>query len=130
MKGIKHPIFRRVAQALLGIPLLLAGLNKFFEFYDPNNAELLAEVINSLVATGYLIPFIAAVEIAGGLLLLVNRFVGLALIILFPITINIFLVHAVWDPATVALGAILLVLNVVLMISYYEKHYRQLLQPS
>jgi hypothetical protein len=70
----------------------------------------------------YFIPLLGALQTACGLALLTNRFVPLALIVLFPINLNIFFFHAVLEPTGLIMGILVLVLNIFLMYAYRE-HY-------
>jgi hypothetical protein len=67
-------------------------------------------------------------EMLGGALLLANRFVPLALLILFPLTVFISIVDLYLDPNPLAIGAggFLLIANVALMFSCL-KYYRTVL---
>lgn len=57
----------------------------------PGNAGVF---VAGLAAAGYLMPLVKIVELVSGLALLSNRFVPLALVVLAPVTVNIFAVHA------------------------------------
>ena len=52
----------------------------------------------ALLATGYMFPLIKGVEVIGGLLLLANRAVPFALVILAPIIVNIAAYHVILEP--------------------------------
>src|SRR5215469_271453 len=80
-----------IARVLLGVVMLLTGLNKifwFFFFQMPHMTPALSAFMDALKATGYFIPFLGIVEATGGALLVVNRFVPLAITILAPVLVN------------------------------------------
>ena len=53
---------------------------------------------------------VAALQIVGGLLLLVNRFVPLALVLLGPVIVNILLYHLFLNPAGIAPAIVVTIL--------------------
>lgn len=100
-----------VIRILIGAIFFVFGLNTFLHFI-PMSATPSPRVlpfVNGLMSTGYFFPFLKLTEITCGLLLLVNRFVPLALVILAPIVLNIAAVHFVLDPSGAPLAAFLLI---------------------
>lgn len=96
-----------IARLLLGLTCLVFGLNGFLNFLSmgPMPTGLAGQFIGALFLSHYF-WVIAALQIASGLLLLVNRFVPLALVLLGPVIVNIlcyhvFLNHAGAPPAIV-----------------------------
>jgi putative oxidoreductase len=85
-------IVAMVARYLLGLVFLVFGLNKFFNFIPsgPLPAGVAGEFVNALITTKY-IMFVGLFEAVGGLLLLINRYVPLALCLLAPVIVNILL---------------------------------------
>ena len=96
-----------IARLLLGLTFVVFGLNGFLNFLNlgPMPTGLAGQFMGALFASHYY-WVVAALQIAGGLLLLVNRFVPLALVLLGPVIVNIlcyhlFLNHAGAPPAIV-----------------------------
>ncbi|HXA00989.1 MAG TPA: hypothetical protein VNW99_03315 [Cytophagaceae bacterium] len=90
----KRSMGAKIAQIVLGLMFLVFGLNGFLHFIPaqpPSGAA--GDFVMGLFKSGYFFPFLKGVEVVCGILLLVNRFVILALLILAPIIINIFLFH-------------------------------------
>ena len=83
-----------IARMLLGLPFLVFGLNGFLHFLDqpPQPPEALA-FLSALNASGYLFPMLDTVEVLCGVLLIVGRFVPLALTLLAPLLVNILAFH-------------------------------------
>ncbi|HEY1766423.1 MAG TPA: DoxX family membrane protein [Terracidiphilus sp.] len=81
-----------VARLLLGLVFLVFGANKLFPFMPsgPMPTGVAGQFITALVSTRYLM-FVGLCELVGGLLLLVNRYVPLALTILGPVIVNVLL---------------------------------------
>ena len=87
-------ILTLIARLLLGLVFLVFGLNGFLNFLNmgPMPTGLAGQFIGALFVSHYL-WVIAALQIAGGALLLVNRFVPLGLTLLGPIIVNILCYH-------------------------------------
>jgi putative oxidoreductase len=86
------------ARILLGLLFFVFGLNGFLHFIPmPPPPGLAGQFMGALFISHYL-TFIFSVEAIGGALLLVNRFVPLALILLGPILVNILLFHSLMAP--------------------------------
>ena len=71
-----------------------------------------------LAASGYFFTLLKITEFVCGLMLLTGRFVPLAMVILSPIIINIFLTHLFLAPEGIGPGAFLVVGNIFL--AYYH----------
>jgi len=53
---------------------------------------------------------VSAIQLAGGVLLLVNRYVPLALVLLGPVIVNIFLYHLLMDRSGLVLAIVVVIL--------------------
>ena len=107
---------------LLGLILLVFGLNKFFHFLPmPPMEGAPADFMGALGKTGYMFPLIALTEIVAGALLIFNKWKGLALIFTAIISINIVLFHLALAPAGIALAAVVAILNIILMYANWNK---------
>lgn len=85
-----------IVRHLLGLPLMLFGLNGFLDFIPPPEAPLPERAMafaGALVASGYMMPLIGATMLVSGTLLVVNRFVPLALAIFAPFIVNSIAFH-------------------------------------
>ena len=96
-----------IARVLLGLVFVVFGLNGFLNFLSlgPMPSGLAGQFMGALFVSHYY-WVIAALQVVGGVLLLVNRFVPLALVLLGPVIVNIlcyhvFLNHAGAPPAIV-----------------------------
>ncbi|MDB5682847.1 MAG: DoxX family protein [Sphingomonas bacterium] len=78
---------------------LVSGLNYFLLFWpQPRIAESTGNDYVLLSMELGLFQFAKVCEIIGGATLVFNRFVPLGLIILMPVTLNIFLINAFYSP--------------------------------
>ncbi|HXN23808.1 MAG TPA: hypothetical protein VOA41_13805 [Candidatus Dormibacteraeota bacterium] len=105
-----------IARLLLGLIFLVFGLNGFLHFIPmPPPTGLAGQFIGALFASHYWVV-IFGVQVIGGLLLLVNRFVPLALVLLGPVIVNIFFFHALMAPAGLPLAIVVVVLWAILAV--------------
>lgn len=120
----------KVIRILVGLLLLVGGLNKFLGFMpNPPHNEAGGAFMGALAATGYMFPIIAVVEIVCGAAFVAGRFVALAAVVLAPVALNIVLFHAVLDPSGAGPGYFVGAANVYLLAVCYSK-YQDLLMPK
>jgi hypothetical protein len=83
-----------ISRILLRLVFLVFGLNGFLMFIPtgPLPTGLAGQFVTVLLQSHYVLV-ISACQVAGGALLLVNRYVPLGLTILGPIIVNILLYH-------------------------------------
>ncbi len=118
------------ARYALGLLLLIFGLNGFLHFLPmPEMPEAAGRFLGAMVETGYLFPLVKLIEISVGVMLLTNRFVPLALVLLAPISVNIVAFHLFLDPAGIAAGAVVFLLNLFLLLAY-KPVYEPMLRAS
>jgi len=112
-----------IARLLLGFVFFASGLAGLLQLAPPPTdlPEGLMTFTKGLMASIYFMPFLKITETLCGLLLMVGWFVPLALVILAPIVLNIFLVHAFLAPSGVALAAVLGLLMIYL--SFFAEPY-------
>lgn len=108
-----------IARIMLGLIFVIFGLNGFLNFLpQPPLAEPGLKFVMALAETGYMFPLIKGLEVISGVLLLSGFFVPLALLILAPIVVNIFLFHTILSPA---LPLPLLIIALGLTVAYSRK---------
>lgn len=101
---------------LLGLVFLIFGANKFLHFIPMEMADGPGkDFMTALHTTGYMLYLIGAVEVIGGIRLLLNRSVPAGLLLLAPIVVNIFLFHAFLDPAGFMIGGVVTLIYAVLV---------------
>jgi putative oxidoreductase len=88
-----------IARYLTGVIFLVMGLNGFLHFIPlPPPAGVAGQFMGALYVSHYL-WVIFAFQFVGGLLLLVNRYVPLAVALLAPVLVNILTFHVLMAPA-------------------------------
>jgi putative oxidoreductase len=100
-----------IARILLALLFLVSGLDKLFHFFpqQPLPPGAAGKFMDALMSTKYLV-FIGLCEAVGGILLIINRFVPLALTILGPVIVNILLTGALMDHRGLVPGMVVTVL--------------------
>ncbi|MGB2888338.1 MAG: hypothetical protein WBC04_11625 [Candidatus Acidiferrales bacterium] len=86
-----------IARILLGLVFFVFGLNAFLNFIPAVLPSGLAGQFVTVLLQSHYVVFIGAFQVAGGALLLVNRYVPLALTLLGPVIVNILLYHLLLD---------------------------------
>ncbi|MBI3543088.1 MAG: DoxX family protein [Deltaproteobacteria bacterium] len=116
-----------IARILLGLIFFVFGLNGFLNFIPvPPMPEKTKAFMDALMATGYFIPVLKGTEVTCGLLLLVGAFVPLALVVLAPIVIQIFLFHAFIQPNGIPMA--LFIGALMIYLSFFAKPYASIVR--
>jgi putative oxidoreductase len=99
-----------ISRFLLGFIFLVFGLNGFLHFIPmPPPSGVAGQFLGSMFVTRYLL-IVSALQVISGALVLVNRYVPIALTILAPIIVNILLFHVLMNPAGLGLALLVAIL--------------------
>jgi uncharacterized membrane protein YphA (DoxX/SURF4 family) len=108
-----------IARIVLGLPFLIFGLNNFFHFIPmqpiPGDAGTLVMI---MYTHGWLV-FHGILYVVAGLLLVVGRYVPVALVVLGSIIVNILVFHLTLAPSGIGPGLVCAVLEVFLIWAYW-----------
>src|SRR6266550_1342757 len=105
------------ARFVLGLIFLIFGLNGFLHFIpSPPLTGTVGQFVGALYVSHYLVV-VFLVQLIGAILLLINRYVPLALTMLAPIIVNILLVHILMAPSGLPLAIVVTVLWIVVFLS-------------
>jgi putative oxidoreductase len=113
MIGTATTIFRY----LIGI-VLMVWVGMGVVGWQPPPVEADAEALrNAIFASGYIIPAVMIVYFVTGLAYLANRYVALASVMLFPVSLNILLFHTILNPhpRSVSIASALFVANCLML---------------
>jgi len=111
-----------ILRIILGLLLILFGVNKFAHFMSmPPMPEAASKFMGALIATGYMFKFLGIVELGSGLLILFNKWIGFALLILAPLLVNIILFHLMLAPSAIAPGAVITLLAIYQFYANWDK---------
>lgn len=128
---MKRKIAPAVARYLLGLPLLVFGLNGFLNFIPQPETELppaAMQFSEALVRSGYMMPLIGLTLLTVGLLLVINRFVPLALLLFAPFIVNSIAFHVFLEPTGLVIAGVFLALELYLAWAY-RAAWRPVLTP-
>ncbi len=108
-----------IARILLGLIFILFGANAFFHFLPmpPPPPGLVGDYLRVFFASGY-VYFIGGFQLLAGLLLLIGRFVPLALTILAAVIVNILIFHTLMAPEGFGPAIVVTVLELFLLWGY------------
>jgi putative oxidoreductase len=122
----KLPHVARVLMGLVFVGAGIAGLMSAGQM-PPDLPQALQTFMTGILAAKYFFPLLKGTEILCGLLLLSNRFVPLALVILAPVILNIFCVHLFLAPSGLPMALVLGALEIYL--AFFAKPYSERLCP-
>jgi hypothetical protein len=106
-----------IARYLAGVIFLVFGLNGFVNFIPlPPPAGVAGQFMGALYASHYL-WVIFAFQLVAGLLLLVNRYVPLAVALLAPVIVNILSFHVLMAPSGLPLALLVALLWALLFVN-------------
>ncbi|NHA08043.1 hypothetical protein G7092_29855 [Mucilaginibacter sp. HC2] len=112
-----------IGRSLLGLIYVLFGLSFFFHFIKIPAMPLAGrEFQGALLKSGYFFQFLKITEITCGAFLLINRYTAFFLLVISPVTLNIFLFHVFLSPPGLAFVIMMLIINLFLGYAY-RKYY-------
>lgn len=114
-----------VIRTLMGLLFLMSSVTYFLMVAGvipmpeiPDGA--LKSFNEGLAASGYFMFLLKGTEFVCGLLLLIGRYVPLAMVIISPVIINIVLTHLFLAPAQIGPGLFLMLGNIFLAYYYWD----------
>jgi hypothetical protein len=107
-----------IARVLLALPFLIFGTNAFFHFIPIQPIPGDAGTMTTIMFTHGWITFHSLLYLIAAVLLLVGRYVPVALVILGPFLVNILLFHLTLAPGILP-GLVCTVLEVFLIWAYW-----------
>jgi len=110
-----------IVRLLYGLAFTVFGLNFFFVFIPaPPPTGLAGDYFKVLAASHYLYV-IGAMQLLSGLLLLIGKFVPLALTILAAMIFNILWIHVLMDPSGLPMALVFAAIELFLIWSYRDR---------
>lgn len=120
-----------IARVLLGLIFVVFGSNAFLHFLPmpPLPQGVTGEYLHAFFASGY-VYVIGGLQVIGGLLLLIGRFVPLGLTILGAIIVNIWLFHILMAPELGGmLPAVVVLILELFLVWRYRDAFKGILSP-
>jgi putative oxidoreductase len=111
-----------IARILLGLVFVVFGSNFFLHFIPqpPPPPGLAGDYVKVFAASGYMYV-VGILQLLSGLLLLIGRFVPLALTVLAAMIFNILVFHVLMAPEGLPIAIVVAVLDVFLIWSYRDR---------
>ena len=104
-----------ILRSLLGLIFVVFGLNAFLHFIPMSPPQGLAGDFTKALFVSRYYHVIAVLQIAGGALCLLGKFVPLGLTLLGPVIVNILLFHIFLQPSGLLLAVVVSVLALFLV---------------
>lgn len=116
-----------IVRILIGLMFLMASITYFLNFAPPpeltGNAKAFTD---GLTASGYVMPVVKFIELLCGLAFVAGRFVALAIVLIFPIALNILLTNLFLLPGGLPI-VIPLFLGILFLAFAYIENYKPML---
>lgn len=117
------------ARILMGLLFFIAGLNGLVHFLPQSKTPPPPEAaafIGAMMKTGYFLYLVAGTQFLAGVLLLANRFVPLALVLIAPVIVNILAFHIFLARSGLPIACVVTILELYLIWAY-RKAFRPML---
>jgi putative oxidoreductase len=110
-----------IARILLGLLFFVFGLNGFLHFIPMGQMPTgdAGQFIGVMFHSHWIV-FVSAIQVIGGALLLIGRYVPLALILLGPVIVNILVYHILMEPKGIVPGLVAAILWFIVAYSRRE----------
>ena len=106
---------------LLGVLMLVFGLNKFFGFMPMPEMTGDAGTLMGIYSTSGFFTIIGIIEVLGGLALIVGKFIPLALTFLIAVLFNAVLFHIFHFPEGIAPAIFGLVMGLIMVYAHKDR---------
>lgn len=107
-----------IAQALIGLIFLVFGLNGFFNFlHGALPSGLAGQFLTAMIHSHYL-WLVAGTQVLAGALLLINRYIPLALVFSGALLANILMFHATMARGDIGLAIAVAILWLIVCVRY------------
>ena len=112
-----------IVRTLMGLLFLFASIVVLFNLFPKPELTGAVKTFNEgLDATGYFMTVLKVTELLCGLAFVVGRFVPLAVVVIAPIIINIFLFHAFLDHTRLPIAIFLVLADLFLAYAYRSSY--------
>lgn len=108
-----------IVRVLLGLMFVVFGSNIFFHFIPmPEQKPSLATDFSKALMESHYVYAVGLLQMAGGLLLLIGRYVALGLTLLGPVIVNILLFHIFLETSGLPMAIVVSALALFLLARY------------
>lgn len=111
-----------VLRILLGLYVIVFGLDKFFHFIDFGESPEAFGSYMVILQNAKVMYLAGVVEVVAGLAIIFNKYGALMALILMSVSINAFMAHAAFLPEGIAGASVLVLLNIAVLYGYKDKY--------
>ena len=112
-----------IVRILMGLMFAFASIVVLFKLMpQPEQTGNVKIFMDGMAITVYMMTLVKIIEFICAISFLTGKFVPLALVVIFPINVNIVLFHAFLEPAGLPAGILLMLGNLFLAWFYREKY--------
>ena len=115
-------------RVILGLFMLIFGVNKFANFLPAFEIPGDGGTLMGIYVTSGFMSLIAVIEILGGICLLINKYVPLAVTFIIAVMFNASVFHALHDLPNIGPAVVCLLLGLVIVYGYRDR-FVSLLSP-
>ncbi len=116
-------IVKLIVCILFGLMFLNAGLNKLFNYMPmPEMTPAQMEVFGAFMKLTWLMPLVAVIEIAGGILFMIPKTRALGAIVILPVMTGILLHHLTLEPSGIPIAIVLMLINLWMIFDNWGKY--------
>jgi hypothetical protein len=125
--AMSQPIFKSALRLLFAIFLVGTGASALYGLYFSGHEMATLEgpgglFLSAVLATKWLFPWIATFKLVTGILIAVPRTQKLGVLMALPYAVNIFLWVSFTQTADFAMGAVVLLINVLLLRNNWDAY--------
>jgi putative oxidoreductase len=119
-----------IVRILMGLLFLFASITYLFKLIPvPELTGDVKKFNEGLMTAVYIMPLVKVIELLSGIAFITGRYVALAVVVLFPVIVNIFLFHTFLAPEGLPVAIFVLLGNSFLAYANRDK-YKPLLAPK
>lgn len=112
-----------IVRVLMGLMFAFASIVVLFKLVpQPEQTGNVKIFMDGMLASVYLMTTVKIIELICAIAFLSGRFVPLATVVIFPITLNILLFHAFLEPSGLLTGVLLMLGNLFLALYFRDKY--------
>jgi len=116
-------IATKIIRILLGLVFLITSIGFFLKLFpEPAFTGNFKAFQVGIVAAKYLIPLAKSIELLCGISFLSGRYVTLANILIFPVTLNILFINFFLTPEGIPLALFVFLGNIFLIYTHWENY--------
>ena len=116
-------IVKLVVCILFGLIFLNSGLNKFFNYMPmPELTEEQKNIFSAFMKIAWLMPLTGAVEIIGGILVMLPKYRALGAIVILPVMAGILAHHTTMDRSGLVMALVLAAVNLWIILDNWKKY--------